>query len=173
MMKLTQDLKQHWSAIHVNSRHEFKVLERLKGIGIETFLPIVERLSKWKDRKKLITFPLFSGYMFVHIAEGNNNTLPVRKIKGVVRFLGMVPNEPEPIPDDQIISLQRLVESKKDLDPYPYLKEGQMVRVKNGPLEGVEGILIERRGKHSLILSVDIIRQGVSLKIDASEVEAI
>ncbi len=97
----------------------------------------------------------------------------VLKTEGVVRFLGMVPGEPEPVPDDQIISLKKLVESKETLDPYPYLKEGQHVRIKKGALAGVEGILIERAGKHALVLSVDILRQGVSLKIDASEVETI
>lgn len=168
---LTQELKHSWYAIHVKSRHEFKVLDRLTGTGIEAFLPIVERLSKWKDRKKLVAFPLFPGYMFVHITRSYDSMLPVLKTTGVVRFLGMVPGEPETVPDDQIIRLQRLVKSKEELDPYPYLKEGQRVRIKKGPLAAVEGILVERAGKHLLVLSVDILRQGVSLKIEASEVE--
>ncbi|MDP2276587.1 MAG: antitermination protein NusG, partial [Nitrospirota bacterium] len=74
---------------------------------------------------------------------------------------------------DQIISLKKLVESKESLDPYPYLKEGQRVRIKMGPLAGVEGVLVERKGQHLLVLSVDILRQGVSLKIDASDVERV
>lgn len=172
-MELTQDLKQCWYAIHVKSRHEFKVLERLTGTGVEAFLPVVERLSKWKDRKKLVAFPLFPGYMFVHISRSYDSMLPVLKTTGVVRFLGMVPGEPETVPDDQIIRLQRLVESKEELDPYPYLKEGQRVRIKKGPLAAMEGILVERAGKHILVLSVGILRQGVSLKIEASEVEAV
>ena len=65
------------------------------------------------------------------------------------------------------------VKKKKPFDPYPYLKEGQRVRIKMGPLAGVEGILAERKGQHLLVLSVDILRQGVSLKIDALEVEAV
>lgn len=172
-MELAKDLKKCWYAIHVKSRHEFKVLDRLTGIGIKAFLPVVERLSNWKDRKKLVAFPLFPGYMFVHIARNHDNMLSVLKTKSVVRFLGMVPGEPETVPDDQIIRLQRLVESKEELDPYPYLKEGQRVRIKKGPLAAMEGILVERAGKHLLVLSVDILRQGVSLKIDASEVESI
>ncbi|MBI4745262.1 MAG: UpxY family transcription antiterminator [Deltaproteobacteria bacterium] len=173
-MESTKDLKKRWYAIHVKSRHEFKVLDRLTGAGIEAFLPVVERLSNWKDRKKLVAFPLFPGYMFVHITRSHHSSiLSVLKTIGVVRFLGMVPGEPEPVPDDQIICLQQLIESKEELDPYPYLKEGQRVRIKKGPLATVEGILVERAGKHLLILSVDILRQGVSLKIDASEVERV
>ena len=162
-----------WYAIHVRSRHEFQVVERLTKVGIEAFLPIVERVNRWKDRKKLVILPLFPGYLFVHISKNYHNMLAVLKIRGVVRFLEMIPGEPEPVPEDQVIFLKRLVENKESLDPYPYLKEGQMVRIKRGPLAGVEGILAERTGQHILVLSVDILRQGVSLKIDASEVELV
>jgi len=148
------------------------VTERLTKTGMEAFLPVVERLNKWKDRKKLVSFPLFPGYLFVHINKSYSDMLAVLKMQGVVRFLGLIPSDPEPVPEDQIVSLKKLVESKESLDPYPYLKEGQMVRIKSGPLAGVEGILVERAGQHILVLSVDILRQGVSLKIDASEVEA-
>ena len=163
----------YWYAVHVKSRHEFKVLERLTGSGVETFLPVVERLSRWKDRKKLVDFPLFPGYLFVHIQKNYSDILTVLKTPGVVRFLGIVPREPEPVPEEQIISLKKIVENKRDIDPYPYLKEGQVVRIKRGPLAGVEGILVKKAGQHMLVLSVDIIQQGVSLKIDAADVESI
>ena len=172
-MELNELSDIYWYAVHVKSRHEFKVAERLSNSGIEAFLPVVERLSKWKDRKKLVAFPLFPGYLFVHIKKNPEEKLLVLKTPGVVRFIGIIPGEPEPVPDDQIISLKRLVESKESIDPYPYLKEGQRVRIKRGPLRGVEGILIERPGQHLLVLSVDILRQGVSIKIDASDVESI
>lgn len=162
-----------WYAVHVRSRHEFRVLERLTKAGIEAFLPVVARLRRWKDRKKMVEFPVFAGYLFVHIKKSCEEMLAVLKTNGVVRFLGMVPGEPEMVPDDQIISLQRLVESKEAIDPYPYLREGQRVRIRRGPLKAVEGILVQRPGHHILVVSVDILRQGVSLKIDASEVEAV
>ena len=161
----------YWYAIYVKSRHEFQVFERLSGANIDAFLPTVERLSRWKDRKKIVNFPLFPSYLFVHISKSHNNILTVLKTNGVVRFLGISPREPESIPEEQIISLKRLIGNKTCLDPYPYLKEGQSVRIKRGPLTGVEGILIEKLGQHLLVLSVDIIQQGVSLKIEASEVE--
>jgi len=172
-MKLADVSELYWYAIYVRSRHEFQVRERLTKTGIDVFLPVVERLNRWKDRKKIVTFPLFPGYIFVHIKKNYDNMLDILKMQGVVRFLGLVPSEPEPVPDEQVIALKRLVESKEALDPYPYLKEGQRVRIKKGPLAGVEGILTERTGHHILVLSVDILQQGVSIKIDASEVESI
>lgn len=170
-MGATDISEYYWYAVHVRSRHEFKVLNRLTVAGIDVFLPVVERLNKWKDRKKLVSFPLFPGYLFVHIHKIYDTMLAILKTPGVVRFIGIIPGEPEPVPDEQIDSLKRLVESKENLDPYPYLKEGQRVRIKKGPLAGVEGILTEKAGQHILVLSVDILRQGVSIKIDASDVE--
>lgn len=99
--------------------------------------------------------------------------LSVLKVKGVVRLLCTLPGEPDPIPDEQIISLQRLIENKEALDHYPYLNEGQKVRIIKGPLSGVEGILVEKLDKHLLVLSVDVLRQGVALTITASDVEKI
>lgn len=162
-----------WYAVHVRSRHEFQVTDRLILKGIETFLPSVERQRRWKDRKKMISFPLFPGYVFVRTTREANNLLSVLKVPGVVRIISTLPGQPDPIPDEQIISLQRLVENKEALDPYPYLSEGQMVRIKKGPLSGVEGILVEKLDKHLLVLSVDVLKQGVALTIDASEVEKI
>lgn len=162
-----------WYAVHTRSRHEFQVFERLTLKGVEAFLPSVERLRKWKDRKKLVVFPLFPGYLFVHIPKTIQEILSVLKVKGVVRLLSAAPGEPIAVPDDQIISLRKLVENKEALDPYPYIEEGQRVRIKSGPLAGVEGILVEKLNKHMLVLSVDVLRQGVALKIDASDVEKI
>lgn len=68
-MKAFRGSEHYWFAVHVRSRHEFRVLDRLTGSDIEAFLPIVEKLSRWKDRKKLVSFPLFPGYLFVHIDE--------------------------------------------------------------------------------------------------------
>jgi len=163
----------HWYAVHVRSRHEFIVTDRLVSSGIDNFLPIVERLRHWKDRKKLVAFPLFPGYLFVRIRKNNSEKLTVLKTPGVVRFIGQTAADPESVPDDQVISLKRLVESKETLDPHPYLKEGNRVKIKNGPLKGVEGLLVERKGLHHLVLSVDILRQGVSIQVDASSVEAL
>ena len=160
-----------WYAVHVKSRHEAKVNDRLTLKGIEAFLPTVERISNWKDRKKKVEFPLFPGYLFVHTINKADNLLSVLKVAGVVRMICTVPGRPDPIPDDQIISLQKLIENKEALDPYPYLNEGQQVRILRGALAGVEGILVKKLDKHLLVLSVDVLQQGVALKISASDVE--
>jgi len=161
-----------WFAIHVKSRHEFKVHERLTKNGIDTFLPYVEKLRRWKDRKKLVNFPLFPGYLFVHINKTNIDKFIVLKTPGVVNFLSMGQNEPAPVSDFQIMTLKIIMNNKKKIDPYPYLKEGQKVEIKKGPLAGVHGILIKKETQHILVIAVDILRKGLYIKIDVSDIDA-
>ena len=162
-----------WYAVHVRSRHEMQVFKRLTLKGVETFLPSVEKQRKWKDRKKMVAFPLFPGYIFVHISKAPSEMLSVLKVTGVVRMLCTIPGEPDPIPGEQISFLKKLVENKRELDPYPYLNEGQTVQITKGPLSGIEGILVKKLDKHILVLSVDVLRQGVAVTINASDVEKI
>lgn len=166
-------IEPQWFAVNVRSRHEFHVLERLTIKGVKAFLPTVEKLRRWKDRKKLVKFPLFPGYLFVHIPKRTKDILNVLKINGAVNLLSGAPGEPVPVPDEQITSLIKAVESNEPLDPYPYLKEGQRVRIMQGPMRGVEGMLVQKAGRHMLVLSVDILTQGVALSINASDVERI
>jgi len=107
------ELTANWYAIYVKSRHEFKVVERLTKSGIEAFLPAVERIRKWKDRKKLIKFPLFPGYLFVHIEKSYDLILRTLKTPGVVRMLYSTAGEPEAVPEEQIIPLKIAIENKK------------------------------------------------------------
>jgi len=165
------ELTLNWYCIYVKSRHEFKVFERLSNLGIEVFLPAVERLRRWKDRKKLVKFPLFPGYLFVNIQKSYDLILRVLKTPGVVCFIKNSSGEPEAVPEEQIIPLKKAIENKKEIDPYPYLKEGQIVRIKSGALEGVTGILKSKEKKHYLIINIDILLRAVSVKIEASEVE--
>ena len=176
MSELTTNLNKHWYAITVKPKHEFKVFEKLQCSNIESFLPTIERLRQWKDRKRLVTFPLFPNYIFVrlHPKYEYEDILNVLKIKGVIKFLGLIQGNPEVIPDVQIDSLQRLLENKKNVDVYPYLKEGQKVIIKKGPLTGIEGILAKKDSQqHLLVISIDLLGQSVCLKIDATDIDSL
>lgn len=160
-----------WFAVHTRSRHEFLVKDQLANNGIEAFLPTVERLRRWKDRNKKVTFPLFSGYLFIRIERSHQSIFNVLKTKGVVRILGNAENELLSIPDETIEALKKLVQEKTELDPYPYLKEGERVRIKYGPLRGIEGILIEKSGQHKVVISVDLIQQSAAMTINIIDIE--
>jgi len=162
-----------WHAIHVRSRHEFTVRDALKKIGVHVFMPTVKKQRKWKDRKKIIEFPLFPGYLFVGLGELDNEKNAILKNRGVVRFVGRIVGEPETVPFEQIYSLMRIVESGEEIDPYPGMTEGKRVRIRSGALKGVEGILVSRKDLYQLILTIDILSRGVSVQVDISNVELI
>ncbi len=113
--------------------------------GVETFLPLVHTLSRRRDRKKYVDIPLFPGYLFV-FTEKERLLLDVKYTRGVTRIIGTDLGAPTPIPDKQILDIKSIMETEVKLDPFPYLKKGRMVRVKSGPLKGLEGILVRKEG---------------------------
>jgi transcriptional antiterminator NusG len=158
-----------WYAVWTRSRHEQVVREQLEQKGLEAFLPTIKRWSRWKDRKKQVDWPLFPGYCFARF--NGRERLPVLKCAGVVNIVSF-DGDIAPIPEQEIESIRRLVESDLQFDPCPLIREGMMVEVTHGPLKGVFGRLI-RKGTHArLILAVDLIGQAVSVEVDASDVKA-
>jgi transcription antitermination factor NusG len=175
-MPLAEDLLQtpdrrQWYAVHTRSRHEDTVERRLAAKSVETFLPKTWVWSRRLDRRKRIITPLFHGYMFVHVALDHHVWADIVRTNGVVQVLGS-PAGCTPVPDSQIESIRRLLAGEALLSPHPYLQVGRLVRVVHGPLTGCEGILMKKgaRGQR-LVIVVDIIRQAVSVEIDAADVE--
>jgi len=156
-----------WYALRTRSRHEKQVRDRLAAQGIEHLLPTVKRLSQWKDRKKEIEVPLFSGYCFAHFPWPER--LAVLNVSGVVEVVGGG-SRPEPIPDAEIEALKTLMASKLPYDAHPYLREGMVVEVRRGPLEGVRGILLRKAKRHRLVISIHLIRQAAVVEIDDADV---
>lgn len=162
-----------WYCIHTRSRHEEVVYQRLEKKRIPTFLPRLEVWSRRKDRKKKMQKALFPGYIFVHEILDPYHRLEILKISGVVRILG---NErgPVPVPDLQVESIKKILDGKSAVSPFPYLKEGQLVRVVYGPLKGCEGFLLKiKEGKEKLIISVDLLQRSVAVEIEGASVEPV
>ncbi|MGA1844043.1 MAG: transcription termination/antitermination protein NusG [bacterium] len=160
-----------WYAVHTSSRHEDMVHMRLAAKEIPVFLPKIEKWSTRKDRKKRIRVPLFNGYLFINVHLDKYTWLHVLKTPGVARIVGNQ-NEPVPIPDEQIDSIRILLNNDVMLNPFPYLKIGQRVRIVNGPLTGVEGILVKTDpGKNKLVVSVDLLQRSLSVELNSIDVE--
>src|SRR5580765_5099428 len=158
-----------WYAVWTRSRHELVVREQLARKGFDAFLPMITKWSRWKDRKKQIDWPLFPGYCFVKLTP--DDRLPVLKCTGVVSIVSFN-GEMAVIPGHEIDSIRQLVETDLQFDPCPLIKEGMLVEVVHGPLRGVVGRLV-RKGAHArLVLSVELIGQGVSVEVDAADVRA-
>lgn len=158
----------HWYAVHTRSRHEKKVADQLGQKAVEYFLPLYDAVHRWKDRRKTVQLPLFPGYIFVRIAL--REKLRVLELAGVVRLVGFK-GVPVALPDPEIASLKAGLEAKLKAEPHPYLKVGKPVRVVRGPLAGREGILVRKKDKLRLVLSVDLIMRSMAVEVDAADVE--
>jgi transcription antitermination factor NusG len=159
-----------WYAVYTKSRHEKVVHRCLQSKGIDSFLPLCQVLSRWKDRRVWVEKPLFPGYLFVDLPRENLG--PVKAARGVVHVLG---NDEGPIqvPEEQVEAVRRMVERHVPLDPWPYMEQGKRVRVMSGPLIGMEGFIVERKKKCRLVVSVDLLGRSVATEIEAQSVELI
>lgn len=156
-----------WYAIWTRSRHEQVVRQQLEQKQIDVFLPTVLKWSRWKDRKKQVSWPLFPGYCFAKFDPGQR--VAVLKCTGAVSIVSFN-GSPAPIPEEELHGIRQLVESDLQFDPCPLIHEGDKVEVTHGPLKGVVGRLV-RKGTHArLVLAVDLIGQGVSVEVDAADV---
>ncbi len=171
-VQLAGDCAERWYAVQTRARHERVVVQRFRDKGMTTFLPLVTEIRRWSDRKKSIEVPLFGCYVFVKMMSTNEDRQKVLRTDSVFDFVG-VPRHGTPIPDEQIDAVRIIVEERLDFEAYPFLKIGQRVRIRSGALDGIEGILVSRDGKRSVVVSVDAVQQSLSVRVEGYEIEAV
>jgi transcription antitermination factor NusG len=161
---------QPWWALYTRHQHEKTIATMLSAKGFEVFLPLYESTRRWKDRSKLLSLPLFPCYVFV---RGElDRRLQIMTTPGIHMILCNGEHFAT-IPEDEIHTIRRTVEGPFRIEPHPFLKCGERVRVTRGALEGVEGILVRKKSSYRLVLSVDMVAQSVSIEIDANDVEPV
>jgi transcription antitermination factor NusG len=160
---------ERWYAVSVRPRHEKVVSQYLEHQGVNCFLPLYRSVRRWKDRRKELDMALFPGYVFVN--PNPRDRLGVLRAPGVLRFVTFQ-GQPAALPDSEIRALQSSLSAGLRPQPHPYLRQGTKVRVKRGPLVGAEGIMIRRKERFRLVLSIDLIMRSVMFEVDESEVEA-
>ncbi len=161
----------NWFALYVKSRHEFVTCEDLGRKGIEAFLPQVKKLRRWSDRGQFVDFPLFPGYLFVRTIAQPEQFVNVLRARGAVALVSALPGQPTPVPDEEISSLRIMMESGRELDVMPHVKEGDKVRIKGGPLRGAQGILGKKEGQYVFFVNVDLLGRSIGVKVYSDDVE--
>jgi transcription antitermination factor NusG len=154
-----------WFALQVRTRHEPGVANYLQGQGYESFLPLYKCRKRWSDRVKEVQTPLFPGYLFCRFDP--QDRLPVMKTPGVMQIVG-VNRVPVPVDEVEISAIQTLVASGIPNQPWPFLQVGERVRIESGSLCGLEGILMDFKGSHRLVLSITLLQRSVSVEIDCA-----
>lgn len=158
-----------WYALYTRHQHEKSVAGSLSSKGFEVFLPLHQQVRNWSDRRKRLVLPLFPCYVFVRSSLDRKTEILVTY--GVHGFVGFH-NMPAPIPQSEMEDLRRVVELA-EIEPHPFLRYGDWVRVKSGPFEGIEGLLVRRKGQTRLVLSVEILQKSAAMEIDAVLTERI
>jgi transcription antitermination factor NusG len=159
--------KPRWYVAQTRSRHEKSVAAQLNERGVEHFLPLYEAVSQWKDRRVRLQLPLFAGYIFVRIPL--RERLRALEIPSIVRLVGFG-GLPVPMPDHEMEAMRNGLTSMLSVEPHPFLNLGSRVRIRQGPLGGLEGILLRRKGRYRVVLSVDLIKRSIVVNVDATDI---
>jgi transcription antitermination factor NusG len=159
-----------WYALYTRHQHEKMVDQILTNKGFNTFLPLYATTHNWKDRTKALSLPLFPCYVF--LKGGIERRLQILTTPGIYGLVSSA-GQPAAIPDIEIEAIRRVVESGTRVEAHPFLKCGNWVRVKCGPLTGIEGILVRKKNISRLVLSVEILGTAASIEVAAFQVEAV
>jgi transcription antitermination factor NusG len=158
-----------WYAVYTSANHEKRVAEQLGVREVEHFLPLYASVRRWKDRRVELRLPLFPGYVFVRLPL--RDRLRVLEVPGVARLVGFG-GMPIALPEDEILSLRSGLARGIQAEPHPFLRVGRRVRVKSGPLAGLEGVLLKRKKRARLVVSVELIQRSVAVEVEEADLES-
>jgi len=160
----------NWYVAYTRANHEKRVAMQLEGRTVEYFLPFYKSVRQWKDRRVQLELPLFPSYVFVRLPL--RDRLRVLEIPGVVRLVGF-DGHPAALSEQEIEALRESLASQLKLRPHPYLTVGRRVRIKSGPLNGLKGILVRKKGSFQVIVSIELIMRSVIAQVELSDLELV
>ena len=160
----------NWYALYTAPRHEKRVAKQIQQQGVACFLPLYRSVRRWKDRRKELALVLFPGYVFVRMPL--QHRLRVLQLPGAVRLVTFN-GQPASLPEAEIERLQSHLSASGNIEPHPYLSVGRRVRVRSGPLKGLEGIILRADGRCRIVLSIHLIMRSVAVEVDNADVEFI
>lgn len=160
----------HWFALTVKPQHEKAVGERLTVKSLESYVPLYRERRRWSDRVQTVDLPLFPRYVFCRFSFADRlKVLSTPSVRSVLGFGG----KPTPVRDEEIAAVKGLVGSGLPVAPWRYLYVGQRVRICEGPLSGIEGILARQKSGYRVVVNVELLQRAVAVEIDRDLVRAI
>ena len=163
----TQKSVLQWYALAVKPRHDKAVARSLESKGFQTFVPLYRKRNQYAARYKDSDLPLFPGYVFCRFDALIR--LPIITTPGIIQILGNG-NSPITVSETEITSLQIAINAQLPLQPYPFLQIGQRVRIEEGVLTGVVGVIVKLKQNVRLVLSVTLLQRSVLLEVDQDQV---
>jgi transcription antitermination factor NusG len=157
-----------WFAAYTTPRHEKAVVRQLDARHVESFLPLYSSVRHWKNGCRVtVDRPLFPSYVFVRVRSGDS--VKVLQVPGVLSIVSSG-REPSALPSAEIESLRAGLPLRR-FEPHSYLVAGERVRIVAGSLEGMVGVLVRRKNDYRAVLTLDMIRQSVSVEVGLDEIE--
>jgi transcription antitermination factor NusG len=156
-----------WYAGYTAARHEKRVAEHFVQRSVAHFLPLYETIRRWNNGRHRVRLPLFPGYIFIHIAL--RDRLSVIEVPGLVRLVGFN-RLPYALPDADVNKMIEALSKGVLAEPYPYLTAGTRVEIRNGPLQGMTGILLRRQNRCRVVISVNLIMRSMIVEVEATDV---
>jgi transcription antitermination factor NusG len=157
-----------WYAVAVRSNFERIVAQSLRQKDYDIFLPAYLSKRRWSDRTKVVECALFPGYLFCRMDL--RQRVPLLNTPGVVSIVG-IGKCAIPVQEGEITAIQKIIESGLPVAPWPFFKAGEFVHINEGPLAGVEGIVIASKNRTRLVVSVEMLRRSVTVEIDSDWAE--
>src|ERR1700677_197312 len=157
-----------WYAVYTCAQHEKSVAKQLAVRSVECFLPLYEKMRRWKDRRVKIQFPLFAGYVFARLSL--QDRLRAVQVPGIVRLVGFN-GQPTALPDDEILALRDGLAAAPGAEPCPYIQVGRRVRILSGPLTGLQGILQKKKSGMRFVISLHLIQRSVTVEVQVADLE--
>jgi len=155
-------MMEKWIAVYTKSRHEKVVIQELEKKNIEAYCPIIKKRRQWSDRKRWVEFPLFRSYVFAKIELKNSLfILQTMGVHHIVKFQGNI----SIIPNEIIQNIKSMIDRGFTVEQVEYFVKGDEVKVVDGPLKGMEGIVVKIKNENKLVLKVAAIQQAIAVQI--------
>ncbi len=153
----------NWFALTVRSQHERSVADQLAARALEAYVPLYRSRRRWSDRVKTIELPLFPQYVFGHFGfEDRLKVIAIPSVISIVGFGGI----PSPISQEEIDLVKLLVGQDRPITPWPFLRVGQRVRVREGPMCGIEGILVREKAAYRVVINIEMLQRAVAVELE-------
>ena len=164
------DNDRHWYVIQTRPRYEKKVHEQIIDKGIESFLPLIITIRKWSDRKKKVSVPMFSGYLFVHVDEKERQSA-ITEVVGALKYV-FFRGKPAKVSDKEIENIKLSLQAPERFKiENTYISKGDLVKITGGVFTGMEGIVTELRGNYKLTINIYELSMSLNVVLSPNEVK--
>jgi len=156
--------------VTVKPQHEKAVVEQLQAKALDAYVPLYRAKHRWSDRAKTVELPLFPRYVFCRIGSGERSkVLTTMGVTSIVGFNG----KPCPVPDEEIAAVKTMVRSGLALKVWPSLGVGQRIRIREGAMAGLEGILVREKTSYRIVVNLELLNRGVAVEVDRDNLESV